>query len=245
MVTTALVIGAGYANGVGGASALAFAKENYHVLALGRSSEKLQTLEAAAAGLPGTVDICVGDVTEPDDIAASVERAEAIGPLEVVVFNAGVNVIKGFLDTTPEDAEAMWRTNALSGFVTLQAALRKMAPRGRGTIIVTGATAALRGGKGFSAFAGSKGALRNYAQSAAREFGPKGIHICHLVIDGVISGDRTMREAEGTLKAYIDTKAAHEFLSPQSIAATMIMLAGQPNDAWTFELDLRPASENW
>ena len=245
MTGTGLIVGAGYANGVGGAAALAFAEQGRHVVAMGRSAEKLKTIEAASSGFDGDVETFFGDVTASADVAAAIERAEAGGPLDIVVFNAGVNEIKGFLETTPGDVEAMWRTNALSGFVTIQHALRKMAPRGNGTIIVTGATAALRGGKGFSAFAGSKGALRNYAQSAAREFGPKGIHVCHLIIDGVISGDRTMKEAGGTLKAYIETKAADEFLSPQSIARAMVSLADQPADAWTFEMDLRPATENW
>ncbi|MEM8811321.1 MAG: SDR family NAD(P)-dependent oxidoreductase [Pseudomonadota bacterium] len=245
MKGSGLVVGAGYANGVGGAAALAFAESGCHMVAMGRSADKLATIPAAAGTLDAHVDIVTGDVTDPSEIEAAVTRAEALGPLRVVVFNAGTNVIKGFLETTPEEAEVMWRTNALAGFVTIQAALRRMVPHGQGTILVTGATAALRGGKGFSAFAGSKAALRNYAQSAAREFGPKGVHVCHLIVDGVISGDRTMTEAKGALKSYIDSKPENEFLTPRSIAAAMVMLAGQPTDAWTFELDLRPATETW
>jgi len=136
----------------------------------------------------------------------------------------------------------VWEMCALSGFFAGRAAANVMVPRGRGTIMFTGATASVRGGSGYAAFAGGKHALRALAQSMARELGPEGIHVAHIVIDGAIDTDFTLQRAPDTYEA---RKAAHSILNPDSIAENYWMLHSQPRDAWTHELDLRPWSETW
>jgi NAD(P)-dependent dehydrogenase (short-subunit alcohol dehydrogenase family) len=189
--------------------------------------------EAHAFGLDARIE---------SDVVALVERIEReIGAIEVLVFNIGANVRFPIVETTTRVYSKVWEMAALAGFLTSREAARGMIARGRGAMLFTGATASVRGAAGFSAFAGAKHALRALAQSLARELGPKGIHVAHVVIDGAIDGafirsimpdaaEKLMREA---------------ILVPDEIARNYVWLYRQKRSAWTFEMDLRPWSETW
>ena len=237
-----LVIGAG--DGLGAAIAAAFAAEGLAVVVT-RRPRHADALEALASDLRdsgASAHAFPLDAREESEIVGLVERIERdIGPLEVVVFNIGANVRFGLTDTTERVYRKVWEMAALAGFLTVREAARAMKPRGRGAILVTGATASLRGASGFSAFAGAKHALRALAQSAARELGPQGVHVAHVVIDGAVDGvfTRSMRADAAAMLA------RGEILDPAEIARNYVHLYRQGRSAWTFEMDLRPFSEPW
>ena len=237
-----LVIGAG--DGLGAALAAAFAAEGLAVVVT-RRPRHAEALEALAAGLRekgASAHAFALDAREEGEIVGLVERIEReIGPLEVVIFNIGANVRFTLTETTERVYRKVWEMASLAGFLTIREAARVMTPRGRGTILVTGATASLRGASGFSAFAGAKHALRALAQSAARELGPKGVHVAHVVVDGAIDG----AFIRSRLADAADKLAAEEILDPAEIARNYVHLHRQRRSAWTFEMDLRPFSEPW
>jgi NAD(P)-dependent dehydrogenase (short-subunit alcohol dehydrogenase family) len=182
------------------------------------------------------------DARREDEVLALFKKIETdVGALEVVVFNVGGNVRFPLLEMTAEKYFKTWEMCAMAGFLVGREAARALLPRGRGTILFTGATASLRGGVGFSAFAGGKAALRALAQSMAREFGPQGLHIAHIVVDGVIDSER-VRITQPERVAALGPKGLVE---PESIARAYLWLHEQTPDAWTFELDLRPGVEKW
>ena len=237
-----LVVGVG--DGVGSAIAKTFAAEGYTVC-MTRRPRHLDQLEALAAEIrsSGQDARAFGvDARQEADMIALVDRIEAeIGPLEIVVFNIGANVRFDLTQTTAQVFSKVWEMACFAGFLTAREAARVMTPRGQGTILFTGASASLRGKEGFSAFASAKAGLRAVAQSAARELGPKGIHVAHVVVDGAIDGVfiRSMRGEVGDL---LDQDL---ILKPADIAANYVHLHNQPRSAWTHELDLRPWSETW
>jgi len=237
-----LIVGAG--DGVGSAVARAFAREGLTVC-ITRRPRHLDKLEALAASIraDGGQALAYGvDARDEAEMIALADRIEAeVGPLQVVVFNIGANVRFDVVDTTAQVYSKVWEMAALAGFFTGREAARVMAPRGKGTILFTGATASTRGGAGFSAFAGAKAALRQLAQSLAREMGPKGIHVAHIVVDGMIDGTFA-RSIASDIEARLD---ADEILKPDEIAKNYVWLHGQQRSAWTFELDLRPWKETW
>ena len=239
---TCLVVGAG--DGVGSAIARAFAAEGLAVCVT-RRPRHLDQLEALAASIRetgGEAHAFGVDARNEAEMIALVDRIEAeIGPLEAVVFNIGANVRFSITETTAQAYSKVWEMAALSGFFTGREAARVMTPRGRGTILFTGATASTRGGAGFSAFAGAKAALRQLAQSMARELGPQGIHVGHIVVDGMIDGVFA-RQIAPDIQARLD---ADEILKPDEIAKNYVWLHKQQRSAWTFELDLRPWKEAW
>ncbi len=233
-----LVVGAGDATG--GAIARRFARGGYVACVTRRSADKLEPLVAAIRGEGGQAHVFASDARKEDEVVALVERIEReIAPVEVAVFNIGANVRFGITETTERVYRKVWEMAALAGFLVGREAARAMLPRGRGTIIFTGATASLRGAAGFSAFAGAKHALRALAQSMARELGPKGIHVAHTVIDGAID---TAFIAENFPERYA-LKASDGILNPDAIAEAYWQLHCQQRSAWTHELDLRPWSE--
>jgi NAD(P)-dependent dehydrogenase (short-subunit alcohol dehydrogenase family) len=238
----ALVIGAGEATG--GAVARRFAREGCAV-AITRRPRNLDALEALAATIRaegGTAHPFGVDARDEAATVALFRRIEReIGPLAAVVFNVGGNVRFDIAETTARVYRKVWEMAAFSGFLAGREAARHMVPRGRGTILFTGATASLRGGAGFSAFAGAKHALRALAQSLARELGPKGLHVAHVVVDGAID---TRWIAERFPERYA-LKARDGLLAPDAIAEAYWMLHRQPRGAWTHELDLRPWIEPW
>jgi NAD(P)-dependent dehydrogenase (short-subunit alcohol dehydrogenase family) len=237
-----LIVGAG--DGVGSAIARAFAREGLAVC-ITRRPRNLESLEAVAASVRaegGEAHAFGVDARNEAEMIALVDRIEAeVGPLQVVVFNIGANVRFPVVDTTAQVYSKVWEMAALAGFFTGREAARVMAPRGKGTILFTGATASTRGGAGFSAFAGAKAALRQLAQSLAREMGPRGVHVAHVVVDGMIDGTFA-RSIAPDIQTLLDEDA---ILKPDEIARNYVWLHKQQRSAWTFELDLRPWKENW
>lgn len=236
----ALVVGAGDATG--GAIAKRFAREGLVVCATRRSADKLQPLidEIRMAG--GQAHGYASDARKEEDVVKLVDDIERdIGPIEVMVFNIGANVPCSILDETARKYFKIWEMACFSGFLVGREVARRMVTRQRGTIIFTGATAALRGSANFAAFAGAKHALRALAQSMARELGPKNIHVAHVVIDGAIDTE-FIRENFPDRYALKDSDG---ILDPAHIADNYWHLHTQPRDAWTHELDLRPWSERW
>lgn len=237
-----LIIGAG--DGVGAAVARAFAREGLAVCVT-RRPRHLDKLEALAASIreDGGVAHAYGiDARNEAEMIALFDRIEAeVGPLEVVVFNIGANVRFSVVDTTAQVYSKVWEMAALAGFFTGREAARVMGPRGRGTILFTGATASTRGAAGFSAFAGAKAALRQLAQSLAREMGPRGIHVAHVVIDGMIDGTFA-RSLVADIQPLLD---GDDILKPDEIARNYVWLHNQQRSAWTFEMELRPFKETW
>jgi hypothetical protein len=230
------VVGAG--DYIGAAIARRFAREGYLVHAGRRNGEKLAPLVAEIEAAGGR---CVGrslDARQEDDVAAFMREADAAAPLEVAIFNIGANVNFPLLDTTERVFRKVWELACYAGFLTGREAARMMLPRGAGSIFFTGATASMRGGKGYAAFASAKFGLRAVAQSMARELGPQGIHVAHLVIDAGVD-TAWVRERIG------GRGGDRLLMDPASIGEAYWSLHQQPRDAWTHELDVRPFSETW
>ncbi|HEY1782429.1 MAG TPA: SDR family NAD(P)-dependent oxidoreductase [Roseiarcus sp.] len=237
-----LVIGAG--DGLGGSIARAFAAEGLRVCVTRRPRhmDAIDRLAAAIRGEGGEAYAFGLDARVEADVMGLIERIEReIGAIEVLVFNIGANVRFPVVETTARVYSKVWEMAALAGFLTSREAARAMVGRGRGTILFTGATASVRGGAGFSAFAGAKHALRALAQSLARELGPKGVHVAHVVIDGAIDGDFI----RGRMPDAAEKLEREEILVPDEIAKNYVWLHRQRRSAWTFEMDLRPWSETW
>lgn len=241
--SVALVVGAG--DFIGAAIAKRFAAGGY-VAAVGRrKAEKLGTLVAEIGARGGRARAFALDAREEENVQAvfaAIERE--LGPLEVVVFNVGANVTFPLVETTSRVFRKVWEMACLGGFLTGREAARAMLPRRRGSIFFTGATASLRGGKGYAAFASAKFGLRALAQTMARELGPENIHVAHLVIDAGVDTTwvRERIQASGRDPAALPPDT---LMNPESVAEAYWMLHQQPRDAWTFELDLRPYCETW
>ena len=238
---TVALIGAG--DYIGAAIARRFAAEGYSVFAGRRNGEKLEPLVAEIAAAGGT---CIGrslDARKEDEVTAFLAEADAHAPLEVCIFNVGANVNFPILETTERVFRKVWEMACYSGFLAGREAARLMVPRGQGSIFFTGATASMRGGSGFAAFASAKFGLRAVAQSMARELGPKNIHVAHLVIDSGVDTAfvRDLRKK----RIGRDAIEPDELMNPASIAETYLQLHRQPRDAWTHELDIRPYGERW
>jgi len=238
---SALVLGVGSARGLGAATARAFAAAGYRVVIAGRNRDKLAEAARSIAAADAAATVEIGDVTRPEDVARFVASAESLGPLRVAVHNAGGNRPSPFLQVDPAVFEEHWRAHALGAFLLAQAALPGMLERRAGTLIYTGATASLRGRTNFSSFSAAKAALRMLAQSLAREFGPEGIHVAHVIVDGAIDGDR----ARASIASADERFGQDGMLHPDRIADTYLMLHRQQRSAWTQELDLRPWSESF
>jgi len=235
-----LVVGAGDATG--GAIARRFAREGLVACVTRRSADKLAPLVEQIQGDGGEAHGFASDARKELDVETLVAHIEReIAPIEVAVFNIGANVRFGIAETTERVYRKVWEMGALAGFLMGREVAKAMLPRGRGTIIFTGATASVRGSAGFAAFAGAKHALRALAQSMARELGPKGIHVAHVVIDGAID---TRFIAENFPERYA-LKERGGILSPDAIADNYWNLHCQDKSAWTHELDLRPWLESW
>jgi NAD(P)-dependent dehydrogenase (short-subunit alcohol dehydrogenase family) len=237
-----LIVGAG--DGLGAAIARAFAAQGLKVVVTRRPrhAQELEQLASAIRAEGGHAVAAPLDARVEDDVVALVDRIEAeIGPLEVVVFNIGANVRFSATETTTRVFSKVWEMACLAGFLAGREAARVMGPRRAGSILFTGATASLRGAAGFSAFSAAKGALRNVAQAFARELGPKGVHVAHVVVDGAIDGAFTRQRLEDA----DDRLARGEILDPAEIARNFVWLHNQGRSAWTFELDLRPWTEIW
>lgn len=235
-----LVVGAGDA--LGGAIAKRFAREDYAAVIIRRHADQLEPLATAIREAGGEAHPFGVDARQEDQMVALFDRIEAeIAPLEAVVFNIGANVRFPIAETTSRVFSKVWEMACFSGFLAGREAAIRMTPRGRGTIIFTGATASVRGREGFAAFAAAKHGLRAVAQSMARELGPKGLHVAHTIIDGAID---TQWIAENFPQRY-ELKEQDGILNPEHIADAYWNLHVQPRDAWTHELDLRPWMESF
>lgn len=235
----ALVIGAG--DFLGGAIAKRFAREGYHVVITRRRGD-LEDVAGAIREGGGAVTAIHSDARDEDEVGHLFERIESeIGPIEVMVFNIGGNVRFSILETTSRVYRKVWEMCAFAGFLNGREAARRMLERGRGTILLTGATASVRGADGFAAFAGGKHALRALAQTMARELGPKGIHVAHVVIDGPIDTKWT-REF---FPEQFEQRPADGVMQPAELAEIYWTLHVQPRSAWTFETDVRTYLEPW
>lgn len=237
-----LIIGAGA--GLGASLARAFASEGLTVC-LTRRERHLAAVEELAASINQAGGNAHGFGVDARDEQAMSElfaRIETeIAPLDVVIFNIGANVYFPVAETTARVYSKVWEMASFAGFLAGREAARIMVPRARGTILFTGASASLRGRAGFSAFAGAKHALRALAQSMARELAPQGIHVAHIIVDGVIDGTfarQNIADYEGKL-------SRDEILSPDEIAKNYVWLWRQHRSAWSHEIDLRPYSEQW
>jgi NAD(P)-dependent dehydrogenase (short-subunit alcohol dehydrogenase family) len=245
----AWIAGVGASAGLGAAVARRFAKEGFAVALTGRTASRVKALadEIRAAG--GDAHALPGDVADEASIKGIAARVSEIGALHVAVFNAASGVRAPSLDLTADQLEDALRVNVIGGFVFGQAALRALLDNGRdaeashglGTLLFTGATAALRGRPPFAAFAAAKAALRSLSQSFAREFGPRGIHVAHVVIDGGIDGERLRQGAPQR----VEQAGADGLLLPDAIAETYWQLHLQHRSAWTQEADLRPYRESF
>ncbi|MBV8751914.1 MAG: SDR family NAD(P)-dependent oxidoreductase [Hyphomicrobiales bacterium] len=241
---TAAVIGAG--DFIGGAIAKKFAAEGFTVFAGRRNGEKLAPLVSAIEGAGGRVVARSLDARKKDDVTQFLREADAHAPLEICVFNIGANVNFPITETTERVFRKVWEMACYAGFLAGREAARLMLARGRGAIFFTGATASMRGGIGYAAFASAKAGLRAVAQSMARELGPKNIHVAHLVIDaGVDTAFVRERIRKQSGAEALEQLAPDQLMNPSSVAEAYWQLYRQPRDAWTFELDMRPYREVW
>lgn len=240
----ALVIGVGAERGLGAALTKRFAREGYHVIAAGRTPERIDKIVNSIVAGGGSAEVFAADATKETDVVAMFDRAmddHGGAPADLVVFNAGNNQPHDFRTLSAADFESAWRVGCFAGFLVGREAARRLVPLGRGTVIFTGASGSLRGKANFAPFAAAKGALRNLAQSIAREFGPQGIHVGHVVIDGGIEGERLLSRRP-QLK---DERGPDGLLNIDAIAEAYWVLHHQHRSAWTLELDLRPWAENF
>ena len=236
----AIVIGAGDA--LGGAIARRFARGGLVAVPSRRKIKPLGELVAQIEVGGGRAEGIPCDARDEDAVIDMFDRVEEeIGPLEAFVFNVGAQHRCSVLEMTTRIYRQVWESATLGGFVTGREAARRMAAQGRGTIIFTGATASVRGGANFSSFASAKHALRALAQSMARELGPMGVHVGHIIVDGMIDSEavRTKFPEE------TDKLPEGGMLDPDHIAETYWAMHTQPRDAWTFEMDIRPSFERW
>ncbi|HEY2525189.1 MAG TPA: SDR family NAD(P)-dependent oxidoreductase [Candidatus Binataceae bacterium] len=241
---TAAIIGAG--DYIGGAIAKKFAAEGFIAFAGRRNGEKLAPLVAEIETAGGRIVARSLDARKEDEVAAFLRDADQRAPLEVCIFNVGANVNFPILETTDRVFRKVWEMACYAGFLAGREAARLMLPHGRGSLFFTGATASVRSGAGYAAFASAKFGLRAVAQSIARELGPKNIHVAHLIIDAGVDTawvrDR-IREREG--EDALNELAPGRLMRPAAVAEAYWQLYRQPADAWTFEQEIRPFGERW
>jgi NAD(P)-dependent dehydrogenase (short-subunit alcohol dehydrogenase family) len=239
----ALLVGAGDA--IGAAVARRFAAGGYSVCVARRDAEKSQKVVQEIIASGGAARAVNTDVRNEEAVQVLFAQVEAeLGPVEVCLFNAGANVKVPLIETSGRLFFKAWELACYGGFLTGREAARYMVPRGRGTILFTGATASVRGGSGFAAFAAAKFGLRALAQSIARELAPKNIHVAHLIIDGAIDSEaihRRLSTGTGTMP----DRPPDSLIQTRSIAEAYWALHNQSRDGWTHELDLRPYVERW
>ena len=236
----AVIIGAGDA--LGGAIARRFASEGLVAVPSRRTIKPLGELVAQIEAEGGRAEGIPCDARDEEAVIDMFDRIEdEIGPVEAFVFNTGAQHRSSVLEMTTKIYRQVWESAAFAGFVTGREAARRMAERGRGTIIFTGATASVRGGANFASFAGAKHALRALAQSMARELGPVGIHVGHIIVDGMIDSDAVRSKFPDE----VDALPEGGMLDPNHIAHAYWAMHAQLKDAWTFEMDIRPSVERW
>ena len=235
----ALIVGAG--DYLGSAIAKRFSKGGFKIAASRRRGD-LKNLIKSIEKSGGEAIGFHSDARSEKGVIELIRNIEGqLGPIEVCIYNVGGNVSYPILETTSRVYRKVWEMCALGGFLVSKEVLKYMLSRKYGTILFTGASASLRGKKGFSAFSGGKQALRALAQSLAREVGPEGIHISHVIIDGLIENENTRRLFPDDFLS----RSADGILQPAEVAQIYWQLHQQAKNAWSFEVDLRPYSEPW
>lgn len=240
---TAIIVGVGAERGLGAALCRRTAREGYHVFVAGRSADKLDRVVATIRDSGGSAETVVTDTTNEADVIRLFDRAMTASPdrdpPDLVVFNAGNNQPIDFRELTAAQFEDFWRVGCFGGFLVGREAARRLVPLGRGTVLFTGASASLRGKPKFAHFSAAKAGLRMISQSMAREYGPQGIHVAHVVVDGGIDGDRLRKR----LPQLVEQRGEDGLLGIDAIAETFWHLHRQPRSAWAQEIDLRPFKE--
>lgn len=237
----AWIVGVGPTGGLGAALARRFAVAGLLVVITGRTPARLQALAHEIESTGGRALVAAGDITDPALVSETLARIRALGRLEVAVFNAGGNRWMPTLQMDNAFFEGVWRLCCFAGFVFGRECARELLAHGGGSLLFTGASASLRGRPQFTAFAAAKAGLRMVSQSLARELGPQGLHVAHVIVDGLIDGERAREVAP----EYVAGKGEDGLLRPEAIAETYLQLHQQPRSAWTQELDLRPFSESF
>jgi len=238
-MSKAIIIGVGPLDGLGACLGQRFAAEGLHVILAGRTGERLEAAVAAIRSAGGEATSVVADATREDDVSRLFDVAG--DDLDLAIYNAGNNTPGRIAEMDASYFETAWRVGCFGGFLFGREAVRRMLPRGRGTLLFTGASASLRGRAGFGAFNSAKGALRNLAQAMAKEYGPEGIHIGHVVVDGAIAGEKII---EG-FPAYAERLGKAGMIALDGLAEAYAFLYRQPREAWSFELDVRTSMEKW
>ena len=241
MSDTVIVLGAGASKGLGGALARRFAAGGRHVIVAGRTEAKVTALAAEIQAAGGSAEGMRVDVASEADQDALFAHAARLGPVDAVLYNAGNNAIIPFEELTPEQVETLWRVSCFGAFLTAKRAAPLLSSQGRGSLFFTGASASMRGKPNFAHFAAPKAGLRMLAQALAREYGPKGVHVAHVIIDGIVDGEMVRNR----FAQYLDALGEDGGLSPDAVAETFWQIHQQHRSAWTHELDLRPYKENW
>ncbi len=239
--SSVLVVGVGASRGLGAAIARRFSSGGHPVLIAGRNAAKLEATarELKTAGAKSA--FAIGDASNADDAKRFVAETEKLAPLAIAIHNAGSNEPAPFLQVTEERFTRHWREHALGAFQVAQAALPVLLRHGGGSLFFTGASGSLRGKANFVPFASAKAALRNLAQSIAREYGKQNIHVAHVVVDGGIEGDRLLSR----MPQLLDQRGADGMLKPDAIAEAYWDMHHQHRSAWTLELDVRPWIEDF
>jgi NAD(P)-dependent dehydrogenase (short-subunit alcohol dehydrogenase family) len=235
-----LIVGVGASLGLGAAIARRFAAGGHPVTIAGRNADKLEASLKELKDAGAIAASVVGDASDASDARRFVAQADQLAPLAAAIHNAGGNEPSPFLQVSEDRFTRHWREHALGGFQLAQAAIPALLGHGGGLLFFTGASGSLRGKANFAPFASAKAALRNLAQSIAREFGPQNIHVGHVVVDGGIAGERLLSR----LPQLAEQRGADGMLHPDAIAQAYWDLHHQQRSAWTLELDVRPWSEN-
>ncbi|MCC6707137.1 MAG: SDR family NAD(P)-dependent oxidoreductase [Gammaproteobacteria bacterium] len=240
-MNTAIVMGVGPLAGMGAQLALRFASFDLEVLVAGRDSAKLAAVVDAVARAGGKARAVVADATREADVVALFAKAAAIGRIDCAIYNAGNNTPGRIADMSADYFENAWRICCYGGFLFGREALRHMQGHGQGTVLFTGASASLRGRANFGAFAAGKAGLRSFAQALAKEAGPLGIHVGHVVIDGAINGDKI----RARMPDYAAKLGDDGMISISALVDAYAFLYRQPRHGWSFEFDVRTAQESW
>ncbi|MGB3364932.1 MAG: SDR family NAD(P)-dependent oxidoreductase [Thermodesulfobacteriota bacterium] len=233
----AVILGTG--PGLGRALAQKFSNEGYKIAIVSRTKKKLENIQREIESSGGETFIATADVTNEQELKGAFNKIfQKFGKnIDVLVYNAGDFKKQSILKIKPDDFKNSWKINCFGAFLSSKLALPSMLKKKKGTIIFTGATASIRGSAEFSLLAVGKFGLRALAQSIAREFGPKGIHVAHVIIDGQI--------AEPNSSSYKPTLDTKNYLSPEAIAEQYWQIHNQTPTSWTLEMDLRPATEHF